>query len=100
MSAFGYCSCWRRCGVQRPILSTPRRPGPPLVGKWKHTNGEVASPTIEANRLHFTCFPKSLGYFSDKGFSFHADYGITSDHTIFGLVTRVEPPTDNRRFSS
>ena len=66
-------------GMTSVVAETPDNP---LLGKWKHSSGKI-NLTIEAHRLHFICV-------DDKAFSLHADYNITRDHTVFGLITRVE----------
>jgi hypothetical protein len=73
------------------------KPSDSLVGKWKHASGKVQL-TIEGTRLHFIC-EEEQPHRPERVtvFSLHADYSITGDQTVFGLITRVEVADESVR---
>jgi hypothetical protein len=64
-----------------------------FVGKWERrvTDGGTVTMTFEANRAHI-CVEERSG----KKVTIHADYGVTKDNVIFGVVTSVEAPDDDK----
>jgi hypothetical protein len=61
----------------------------PLLGKWERKSGkETITLVVEANRLHI--------FFAGKGnYAIHADYAMTRDGTVFGVVTSADTAEEN-----
>jgi hypothetical protein len=54
------------------------------LGKWQRKVGKTnVTLNVESNRLHIVCT-------GDKAITLHADYAMTHDGLIYGVVTSIE----------
>jgi hypothetical protein len=88
-------TCWLT--AQEPARE---RPAPP-VGTWERSrDGHTVRLTIQANRLQVTVSPDKVGTKPGENLAakpthlwlLEADYSVTKDSILFGIVTSTESP--------